>query len=303
MIVKGVRWIGAAGAVALFGMSAGAHPLVAQSATKKTTTSLVPKKTAAKPARALTDSEETAAFRIAEENEYYATLMGMRRALLARSSWAPMGEACNTGALRVFNKDTSSDAIKDIQHKLDRMEQIVTLYGAGRTIDDKDARTLVHVIGEWEAGIGRPNWDSNDAVPRKAFAAGMTGEFPDPNGKGCVALSTSADTLTFWIPAFTDVTIASSAKIRTKTYGGPEGMTHARDEFFHAYGADSTSVLEVIQVAPIVRWRDWAAVSVRRLLSDRGVTVDQSGKGGASYLMRRVQNEWRLVAVTRTWGG
>jgi hypothetical protein len=303
MIVKVVRTISFVSAVAVFGIISVARPVVAQSATKKTTPAATPKKTAVKPAMALSDSEETAAFRIAEENQYYAALTGLRRTLLARSSWAPLGEECNTGALRVFGKDTTPEAIKDIQLKLDRMEQLVTLYGAGHSVDDNDARTLVHVISEWEAGISRPKWDSNDAVPRKAFAAGMTGEFPDPNGKGCIAFSTPADTLTFWIPAFTDVTIASTPTVRTKTYGGAEGMIHARDEFFRAHGSDSTAVLEVTEVAPIVRWRDWAAVAVRHLRSDRGLTVDQAGKGGASYLMRRVQNEWRLVAVTRTWGG
>lgn len=290
-------------AIAVIGIACASQTATAQASIRKAAPAGSANKVAPKVGKVPGDSEETAAFRAAEENEYYATLMRMRRTLLARSSWAPMGEECNTGALRVFGRDTTPEALKDLQLKLDRMEQLVTLYGAGRSIDDADARKLVHLIAEWEAGISRPRWDSNGAVPRKVFAAGMSGDFPDPNGKGCIEQAVSADTLIFWIPAFADVTVASSATIRTRTYGGAGGLVHARDEFFHAHGADSTSVMEVIQVAPIVRWRDWAAVGVRRLRADRGIAVGQPGKGGASYLMRRVQNEWRLVAVTRTWGG
>ncbi|MEP6764647.1 MAG: hypothetical protein ABJB66_10070 [Gemmatimonadaceae bacterium] len=299
-VVRGKSVTRCVGTVAIIGMALTSHESIAQSSAK---TGAAPRKTTSAAAKPAPQVDDGAAFRAAEEDRYYATLMGMRRSLLARSSWAPMGEECNTGALRVFGRDTSKTAILDIQAKLDRMEQLVTLNGAGRSIDDKDARALSKVIGEWEAGISRPNWDSDEVVPRKVFAAGMTGEFPDPNGKGCLALNPSNDTLTFWISAFNDVAIASTAKIKTKTYGGVQGLARARDEFFRAYGADTTSVLEVIALSPIVRWREWAVVGVKRLRSDRGISVGQVGKGGTSYLMRRVQNEWRLVAVTRTWAG
>jgi hypothetical protein len=89
-----------------------------------------------------------------------------------------------------------------------------------------------------------------------------------------------------------------------KVYFGAEGVQRARDEFFSAYGSDTTAFLEYVHLAPVVRWRDWAVVGVNRPAERQGVVIgaEGSGTGGASYLLRWVDGEWRLVAIARAWG-
>ena len=58
-----------------------------------------------------------------------------------------------------------------------------------------------------------------------------------------------------------------------------------------------------VSVAPMVIWKDYAVVGVKRPQERGGVQVDGSNRGGASYLFRRVGAEWRLLAIVRSWGG
>jgi hypothetical protein len=53
-------------------------------------------------------------------------------------------------------------------------------------LDTQSASALLRVIVGWEAGIDRPKWDATDKVVRRAVAAGLTGEVPDPRSNKCL---------------------------------------------------------------------------------------------------------------------
>ena len=88
-----------------------------------------------------------------------------------------------------------------------------------------------------------------------------------------------------------------------KAYFGPDGQSHARDEFFAARGSkDPEAELSYILVAPMVIWRGWALVGVDRPREKAGIEIGSGSNGGAVYLMRRVGQQWRLVTIVRSWG-
>lgn len=244
----------------------------------------------------------TAAFLAADETFFVNRLRAQRVQLLQRAGWADIGDRCNPGALRVFPTDTTPAQRLEVEQLLQHMESTIVARGAGASVDTRDGRALVRTIVGWEAGIDRPVWDDDDATPRRAIATGLTGEVPDPRGDGCIASPLDADTVTFVIPAVTDMTFPNADRPRVKAYFGPDAPRHVRDEFVVANGADPSRELAYIHLAPIVIWKEWGLVRVRRPVEPGGFAVDADGRGGAVYLMRRVGSEWRLLAIVRTWG-
>ena len=109
--------------------------------------------------------------------------------------------------------------------------------------------------------------------------------------------------MTFVIPGFTDMEFPKAAKPRVKAYFGPDGQKNVRNEFFTSVGSrDPEAELSYIVVAPMLIWRGWAVVGVDRPKEKGGVAIGSGSNGGAVYLMRRQANEWRLLAVVRSWG-
>jgi hypothetical protein len=251
--------------------------------------------------RAAVDTGD-AAFLAADDAFFASRLRAQRTALLARAGWADLGDRCNPGALRIFPADTAPAQRLELEQFLERMMATIVARGVGASVDTRDGRALVRTVVGWEAGIDRPHWDADEPTVRPAIAAGLTGEVPDPTGPGCLPPPSNPDTVTFVIPAITDMTFPNADRPRVKAYLGPGAVRHVRDEFVVAHKGDPEALLEYIHVAPVVIWREWGLVRVRRPVEPGGFAVDADGRGGATYLFRRVGSEWRLLAIVRTWG-
>ena len=256
------------------------------------------------PRAAVSDSEAVATAYLAAETRAYAQrVTTLRREYLARASWADLGDRCNPGALRVFTKDTTPELQKALQSMVERMEQVVVLQGAGRSLATPEARALLRVVVGWEAGIDRPRWDEDGAGVHRAVATGLTGDVPDPTKAGCLPSPVMGDTVTFVVPGFSDMEFPKAPRPRVKAYFGPEGQQRARDEFFAAVGSKNPNAeLSYIVVAPLVLWQDYAVVGVNRPRERGGIEVGSGSNGGAAYLLRRVGGEWRLLSIVRSWG-
>lgn len=243
------------------------------------------------------------AFREADEKRYYDWVMRDRAMYLKRAAWAELGDRCNPGDLRVFPRETSTEQQDSLQRIVEHMESTVIGRGVGSKLDTPEARALLRVIVGWEAGIDRPRWDSDDKKLRMAVATGLTGEVPDPRSDKCLPSPLLTDTVTFVVPGFTSMDFPKAPTPRVKAYFGPQGQQHARDEFFAAYGrANPEAELTYIVVAPMVIWRGWALVAVDRPREKGGVEIGVASNGGATYLLRRVGTEWRLLSIVRSWG-
>ncbi|MEO7520367.1 MAG: hypothetical protein ABIW79_00995, partial [Gemmatimonas sp.] len=158
------------------------------------------------------------------------------------------------------------------------------------------------VVG-WEAGIDRPRWDTDNDEKRVAVAAGLTGDTPDPRSDRCLPSPLAADTVTFVIPGFTSVDAITGSTPVVKSYLGTDANKRAREEFFVAVGSkDPTSELSYIRVAPVLLWREWGVITVNRPRERAGIEIGVGSNGGATYLMRRVDGEWRLLSIVRSWG-
>ena len=105
------------------------------------------------------------------------------------------------------------------------------------------------------------------------------------------------------IPGMQDMELSTAPTPHVTAYFGADAQRHARDEFFAAVGSrQPESELSYIVVAPIVVWRGWAIVTIDRPREKGGVVVGSGSNGGASYLLRRAEGEWRLLSIVRTWG-
>ncbi len=260
-----------------------------------------PAKGAVQPADSV--ARARAQLQAADDARYAARLETGRGWLLARAAWAPLGDRCDPGALRVFPADTTPAQRDTLQREMERMEAAVLAAGVGGSLATPEARALLQVVLAWEAGILRPRWDVADGEPPRAFAAGLTGEVPDPRGPGCLPSPVARDTVTVVVPGVDDLPLPGAPRPRIKAYFGAEAQRHARDEFYAAVGArDPEAPLAYLQLAPVVVWREWALTGVRRPVERGGVAVAGGSEGGAVYLWRLVGREWRLVAVVRSWG-
>jgi len=255
------------------------------------------------PATADSGARERAWLQAADDARYAARLEAGRGWLLARAGWAPLGERCDPGALRVFPVDTTPAQRDTLQREMERMEAAVLAAGVGGSLATPEARALLQVVLAWEAGILRPRWDVADGEPPRAFAAGLTGEVPDPRGPGCLPSPVARDTVTVVVPGVADLPLPGAPRPRIKAYFGADAPRHVRDEFYAAVGArDPEAALAYLQLAPVVVWREWALTGVRRPVERGGVAVAGGSEGGAVYLWRLVGREWRLVTVVRSWG-
>lgn len=248
-----------------------------------------------------TDAQKRAAALRTEDEFYNRRLLDLRAQYLRGSSWANLGDRCNPGTLRIFPEQTTPQQRDSIERIALRMEQTIVGRGAGNAVDTPDGRALLRTIVGWEAGIDRPNWDADDKTVRQAIATGLTGEYPDPRGDGCLT-AIENDTVTFVIPGFTDMVFPKSPKVRVKAYFGPQSVNHARNEFAAVHLNTPGAELQYVYVSPVVIWKEWAVVTTTRPVEERGVVVGRRNNGGAVYLMRKVGTEWRLLSIVRTWG-
>jgi hypothetical protein len=271
-------------------------PLAAQS----------PRPAASAPAAA--DTAMTPAERAAweaEEARYDARARALRDRIVAAGTIRAMGtDACNPGALRVFDLLEDPVARARVDRDVWELERLVLVRGLQRPVNDERGHALMATVMRWESGDERPRWDADVAEPPRAVPPGLMGEFPDPQTGACIR-ARELDTLTFWLPAVEKMPLPGrgAGPVR-KVYFGPDGVDWARREFFTEHGADTSAILEYVRLAPVIRWREWGLVAVERPAEKQGAVVgaQTGGSGGASYLFRWVAGEWRLVAIVRTWG-
>ena len=255
------------------------------------------------PADSARPDSATRAFLEADARYFEQRLQMQRATLLKRAAWADLGNRCNAGNLRVFPADTTSLQQDSVRRVVEHMEQTIIGRGVGSRLDTPEARALLRTIVGWEAGIDRPLWDVDTKESRIAMSAGLTGEYADPKGTGCLPSPVASDTVTFVIPGFTTMEFPKAPRPRVKAYFGPQGQQRARDEFFAARGAkDPQAELSYILVAPMLIWRGWALVGIDRPREKGGVEIGAGSNGGAVYMMRKVGQQWRLVTIVRTWG-
>jgi len=309
-LVRRTRFISSALVFVFAASTAVAIPSAVRAQTSKATTAKQSAKPGSSAARTtkptVTPADSAAAERAflkADEQRYFDWLLRDRATYLKRAAWAALGDRCNPGDLRIFPRETSTAQQDSLQRLVEHMESTVIGRGVGSKLDTPEARALLRVIVGWEAGIDRPRWDSDDKQPRMAVAAGLTGEVPDPRSDTCLPSPLLTDTVTFVVPGFTQMDFPKAPTPRVKAYFGPQGQTHARDEFFVARGrTDPQAELTYIVVAPMVIWRGWALVAVDRPREKGGVELGGGSNGGATYLLRRVGTEWRLLSIVRSWG-
>jgi hypothetical protein len=292
------------GAMLLVAALAGNASLQAQAQTQATTPASPPKRAGTPGGAAVTAADRAALAFLAADEEFFDRKVKTQRAqYLSRAGWAELGDRCNPGSLRVFPRDTSSVQQDSLQRLVESMESTIIARGVGARLDTPEARALLRVLVGWEAGIDRPRWDSDDAVNRRAVAAGLTGETPDPRGGACLPSPMARDTVTFVIPGFSDMAFPKAPRPRVKAYFGKDAAKRARDEFFTAVGSSNPALeLTYVHVAPVLHWRSWALVTVNRPRERAGVDLGSGGNGGATYLLRRVEGEWRLLSIVRSWG-
>ena len=225
-----------------------------------------------------------------------------RDSILAASTWTDFeGDACNPGALRTFNDTTSAGAVKMKEH-VETLERIIVAYGVDNDLDTPATHSLLRTIIGWESATSRPKWDVPAGVPTKdAIAAGLSGEFKNPETGKCEAY-VPFDTMNFVIPVIRGFKPPTIPKVTIGVFQGDSGVARLRDAYYAANAHLPNAVLIYTKVRSLSVWRDYAVVSVNRPAEQRGILQLPQGGGGATYIFRRVDGEWRLLVIARTWG-
>jgi len=241
---------------------------------------------------------------LGEEERAHAFADTLRARILAIAAFTELpNDSCNPGTLRTFPKDTIEAARAGTDAIVERLERLIVTQGVENSLDTPEAHELLRTVVLWEAGGERPRWDVGAGGPdRRAIAPGMVGEFRNPATGKCESY-VDIDTATVVVPQVTDFRIPEVEGVRLSLYVGEAGLKEARDRFFAQVGAnDPNSLFTYTRLRAAVVWRDYAVVAVNRPAESRGVRPLSTGAGGASYLFHRVGNEWRLLAIARSWG-
>lgn len=238
----------------------------------------------------------------AEDEAYAARAMRLRGEIIARSSWAELGEGCNPGEMRSF-MDTTKAAMGGLDSLVRELERVVVARGVMNPIDTPAGRDLLRTIVLWEAAGPRPRWDSDDAKERRAVATGLTGLVFNPQTKRCESY-VEEDTVIVILPEGIALPkLGAKDAMTIVAYTGDSSITRARNEYFMVPGRDVGATFGYTRIGPVVLWREWGLVAVNRPLEIRnGAELTPStAAGGATYLFRRVGGEWRLFMIVRTW--
>ena len=253
-----------------------------------------PPASAPAPATAV-DVDEAAAYRQAT---------AIRGQLLAHATWADMGgTACNPGALRTFERDTTKKTADEVKFLMTKLEGLIVARGLDTPLTEPTAHALLRDVITWEAGATRPNWDvEGKEKPRPAIAAGLAGEFLDPATGKCDSYIHLDTVVVILPPGVGDFRMPTTKDVALKDYIGEAGLKAARDTFYATVAKRSDPVFTYTKINPAVIWRDFAVVTVNRPAEDKGVVQLPKGAGGSTYIFHRVGNEWRLLVIARTWG-
>lgn len=225
-----------------------------------------------------------------------------RDTILMGSAWTDFeGDACNPGSLRTFTDSTPDGATK-MALQVEALERMIVAYGVDKDIDTPAAHALVGTMIGWEAAATRPHWDVPAGAPTKeAIAAGLSGEFKNPETGKCEAY-VPFDTLNVVIPVMPKFTAPTLAKISVNVFQGDSGVMKLRDAYYAANANVPNAVLLYTRIRALTVWNDYAVVAVNRPAEQRAVVQLPQGGGGGSYIFHRVNGEWRLLVIARTWG-
>jgi hypothetical protein len=237
-----------------------------------------------------------------EDDRYLARANQLRTRILEQATWAALGDSpCREGALRIYSSDSATAANSDVTKLIAELEAIVVARGIEQPLDTAPVHELLGMLIGWESGISRPRWDvlaGQDA--REAIAAGLTGEFLNPVTQKCELLA-PFDTMRVVLPEGVTVAPPPSRAPTILVASGPSGLNRLRDEFFATIRPDLPETMTYSSIIAVVEWRGYAVVAVNRPAELRGAVLQKKTAGGAAYLFHRVDGEWRLLTITRTW--
>jgi hypothetical protein len=244
----------------------------------------------------------TAAATSAEDEAYAARAMRLRSAIIARSSWAEMGEGCNPGEMRTF-MDTTKAAMGGLDSLVRELERVVVARGVMNPIDTPAGRDLLRTIVLWEAAGPRPRWDTDEPKERRALATGLTGLVYNPQTRKCESYVDEESVVVILPEGITLPKLSAKNAMEIVAYTGDSSIARARNEYFATAGRAAGDTFGYTRIGPVVLWREWGLVAVNRPLEIRngGEVTQTTAAGGATYLFRRVGGEWRLFMIVRTW--
>jgi len=226
----------------------------------------------------------------------------LRVAILSAARFVHLDTAqCNQGVLRTFPDSARSPGAEASAELMARLERVIIAGGVEDSIDNARGHALLRGVVAWEAGIVRPNWDVPAGAPTyRAIAAGMAGEFWNPDTRQCESF-VPAEPQYVLLPPLTNFTMPRPPRTELNIGFGEQGLLELRDKFFATHRADSTAVLTYAHVIATVLWRDYAVVAVNRPAELMGAMTLRRGAGGSTYLFHLVNGDWRLLAIVRTW--
>ena len=240
-----------------------------------------------------------------EDDRYYSLANELRRKILAQASWAELGDgACREGNLRVFSTDSASASNSTSNALIARLERVIVARGIDIPRDSAPVASLLQTVIGWESGITRPGWDVPEGQEtRETIAAGLTGEFLNPMTNQC-ELMAPFDTMRIVVPEGATATPPMKQDANDPVVlidSGDDGLKRFRDTFFALSGGNPNAVLTYVNVLAVVEWRGYGVVAVNRPAERQGALLHKETAGGATYVFHRVDDEWRLLAIARTW--
>lgn len=225
-----------------------------------------------------------------------------RDSILMGSAWTDFeGDACNPGSLRTFTDSTREGTAK-MERQVEALERIIVAYGVGNEVDNAAGHSLLRTMIAWESAATRPKWDVPKGAPvKEAIAAGLSGEFKNPETGKCEAY-VPFDTINIVIPVLPKFRPPTLPNVHVSVFQGDSGVARLRDAYYAANANVPNAVLLYTRVRALTVWNDYAVVAVNRPAEQRAVLALPQGGGGASYIFHREAGEWRLLVIARTWG-
>ena len=255
------------------------------------------------PAPAPAPADSMAPHSPAEEAARYAEANALRAQILRATVWErpPQEAPCDPGTLRTFPADSGRGYAR-VDSLIRRLERTIVAFGIDEPTDTPAGHALLRAVLAWEAGAERPRWDVPPGeTPPRAVPAGLTGDFYNEDTRRCEPLA-ATDTVTLVVPQMTRFEAPKSFRTaKVIVFQGDSAMRHARDAFFTQYSKDKEATFLYTRMSSMVLWRDYAIVAVNRPAEKQGIFELQKGAGGATYVFRRERDEWRLLAIARTW--
>jgi hypothetical protein len=230
------------------------------------------------------------------------TADSLRVAILSAARFVHLDTTqCDPGVLRTFPDSARAPGGPGAAELLARLERLVIAQGVEDPIDTPRGHALMRGLVGWEVGMSRPNWDvPAGAATHRALAAGLSGEFWNPERKRCEPF-VPAEPQYVLLPKLTGFTMPRPPRAELTIGFGEGGLFDIRNKFYTAHRGDSTAVLTYANVIATVIWRDYAVVAVNRPAEQLGAMALRKGVGGSTYLLHWADGEWRLVAIVRTW--